>query len=112
MELEEDKKPNRFWTKYINKPNNQNLPVPISVKIEYAKQRIRERGNKRAERFNLTHKLQWFSFLNHPQCSGSFCPSAQSIQIFCKYFHPSSYKQLCNSIVKTNCFFLNNNKIT
>ena len=61
MELEEDKKPNRFWTKYINKPNNQNVPVPISVKIEYAKQRIRERGNKRVERFNLTHKLQQFN---------------------------------------------------
>ena len=55
IELVEDKKPNRFWTKYIHKPNNQNVPVPISVKIDYAKQRIIERGNKRVERFNLTH---------------------------------------------------------
>ena len=59
MELEEDKKPTRFWTKYINKPNKQN--VPISVKIGYARQRIIETGNKRVERFNLTHKLQQFN---------------------------------------------------
>ena len=37
------------------------VPVPISVKIEYAKQRIIERGNKRVERFNRTHKLQQFN---------------------------------------------------
>ena len=61
IELEEDKKPNRFWTKYIHKPNNQNVPVPISVKIGYARQRITERGNKRVERFNLIHKLQQFN---------------------------------------------------
>ena len=31
------------------------------MKIEYAKRRIIERGNKRVERFNRTHKLQQFN---------------------------------------------------
>ena len=61
IELEEDRMPTRFWKNYINKPTNFNVPVPLSVKVEYAKQRIIARGNKRIERFNLTHKLQQFN---------------------------------------------------
>ena len=32
IELDEDKKPVRFWTKYVSKPENQNVPIPLSVK--------------------------------------------------------------------------------
>ena len=46
---------------YIKKRENQNVPIPITVKIEYAKQRIIARGNNRMERFNRTHKLQQFN---------------------------------------------------
>ena len=34
--------------------------MPLSVKVEYAKQRIIEEGNKRIEKYNRTHKLQRF----------------------------------------------------
>ena len=54
LEIEEDRKPERFWRKYIQKPANQNIQIPISVKIENAKRRIREKGNKRVE-LSLIH---------------------------------------------------------
>ena len=61
IEIEEDRKPERFWRKYIQKPANQNIQIPISIKIENAKRRIREKGNKSVEQFNRTHKLQQFA---------------------------------------------------
>ena len=61
IEIQEDRKPERFWRKYIQNPANQNIQIPISVKIENAKRRIKEKGNKRVEQFNRTHKLQQFS---------------------------------------------------
>ena len=61
IEIEENQQPNRFWRKYVQKPANQNLPVPLSIKIAHAKQIIMEKGNKRVERFNRTHKLQKFN---------------------------------------------------
>ena len=49
-----------YKRQYVSKPENQNVPIPLSVKVEYAKQRIIEQGNKRREKFNRTHKLQRF----------------------------------------------------
>ena len=61
IEIEHDLQPDRFWKRYVHKPPNQNLPIPLSIKIEHAKRRIMEKGNKRIERFNRTHKLQKFN---------------------------------------------------
>lgn len=61
IELESNVKPTRFWTKYVKKPENQNVPMPHANKLEYAKQRIIKRGDKRIERFNRSHKLVEFA---------------------------------------------------
>ena len=60
-ELEQGHQPDRFRKGYVYKPGNQNLPVPLSIKIDHAKSRIIERGNKRMEGFNRTHMLQNFN---------------------------------------------------
>ena len=61
IEIEEDCQCNRFWRKYVQKPDNQNVPVPLSIKIANAKRRIIKKGNERIERFNRTHKLLKFN---------------------------------------------------
>ena len=61
IEIEDDRQPNRFWKRYVQKPANQSLSIPLSIKIAHAKRRIMEKGNKRIERFNRTHKLQKFN---------------------------------------------------
>ena len=60
VELETNKKPNRFWSKNIDKPPNQNLQIPVSHKYDNAKKRMEKLGEKRIERFNRTHKLVTF----------------------------------------------------
>ena len=34
IELEKDQKPERFWKNFIQKPENQYLPIPMSQELE------------------------------------------------------------------------------
>lgn len=58
IELEQGHQPYRFRKRYNHKPDNQNVSIPLNIKIEHAKNRTIKLGNKRIERFNRTLKLQ------------------------------------------------------
>ena len=59
-ELDSGTKPERFWNNYLRRPKTYNLPLPVQCKNQLVKDRIVEKGRKRADKFNTTHKLTNF----------------------------------------------------
>lgn len=48
-ELSEGQKPTRIWNNFVNKPENQNLPIPRSIILDNTRKRIWDEGVKRIE---------------------------------------------------------------
>lgn len=55
FELNIDKPPLRFWSSYIRKSANCNLPVPMQVKWQEAKKRIANATENRAKQYCLPY---------------------------------------------------------
>lgn len=58
-ELQLGTKDVRFWEEYLTLPPSEN--IPSVVKLEQARQRIRQRQRKNADKFNKQHKLTEFN---------------------------------------------------
>ena len=60
QELDSGIRPERFWNNYLSRPKTYNLPLPVQCKNQLVRERIVEKGRKRADKFNTTHKLTNF----------------------------------------------------